>query len=69
LSPMSLKLCRERFIAYNPEFNNTVRFVVGDAEKLSTILSDDVTWARTTKSVGVVTGLRLFRTADRRHSR
>jgi hypothetical protein len=29
---MSLKLCRERFIAYNPEFNNTVRFVVGDAE-------------------------------------
>ncbi len=54
MSPISLKLCRERFIAYNPEFNNTVRFVVGDAEKLTTILSDDVGTFDLVWSFGVI---------------
>ena len=54
MSPTSLKLCRERFIAYNPEFNNTVRFVVGDAEKLTTILSADVGTFDLVWSFGVI---------------
>ena len=54
MSPTSLKLCRERFIAYNPEFNNTVRFIVGDAEKLTTILSADVGTFDLVWSFGVI---------------
>ena len=54
MSPTSLKLCRERFIAYDPEFNNTVRFIVGDAEKLTTILSDDIGTFDLVWSFGVI---------------
>ena len=54
MSPKSLELCRQRFIAYDPKFNNSVRFVVGDAERLSTILSDDVGTYDLVWSFGVI---------------
>jgi SAM-dependent methyltransferase len=52
--PISLKLCRERFIAYDPMFNESVRFVVGDAEKLTTILHEDVGTFDLVWSFGVI---------------
>ncbi len=54
MSPTSLKLCQERFITYDPQFNNTVRFIVGDAEKLTTILSDDIGTFDLVWSFGVI---------------
>jgi ubiquinone/menaquinone biosynthesis C-methylase UbiE len=54
MSTVSLQLCRERFIAYNPEFNNTVRFVAADAEILSTVLKDDIGTFDLVWSFGVI---------------